>query len=106
MVRTGRFDRKIEFPPPDAKARVEILKIHLREPPLAEDIDWDELARETEGLVASDLAAVAEGASRKAIEESRESDGEGIVPVGQEHIEEAVEEVEPTLLKWSGSNTA
>ncbi|MDZ7687535.1 MAG: AAA family ATPase [Halobacteriales archaeon] len=106
VVRTGRFDRKIEFPPPDAEARVEILKIHLREPPLADDIDWDELARETDGLVASDLAAVAEGSARKAIEDSRTEDSEGIVPVGQEHIEEAVEEVEPTLLKWRGSNVA
>ena len=101
VVRTGRFDRKIEFPPPDAEARVEILKIHLREPPLADDIDWDELARETDGLVASDLTAVAESAARKAIEESRGSDG--FVPVGQKHIEEAVEEVEPTLLKWNGN---
>jgi SpoVK/Ycf46/Vps4 family AAA+-type ATPase len=102
VVRTGRFDRKIEFPPPDAEARVEILKIHLREPPLAEDIDWEELARETDGLVASDLEAVAEGAARKAIEESRMDEEEGIVPVGQKHIEKAAEEVEPTLLKWRG----
>ena len=106
VVRTGRFDRKIEFPPPDAKARIEILKIHLREPPLADDIDWDELARETDGLVASDLAAVAEGAARKAIEDSKAEGSEGVVPVGQEHIEEAAEEVEPTLLKWKGSTTA
>lgn len=106
VVRTGRFDRKIEFPPPDAEARVEILKIHLREPPLADDIDWDELARETDGLVASDIAAVAEGAARKAIEDSRTEGSEGVVPVGQEHIEEAAEEVEPTLLKWKGSTTA
>ena len=106
VVRTGRFDRKIEFPPPDAEARVEILKIHLREPPLADGIDWDELARETDGLVASDLAAVAEGAARKAIEDSRTDDSEGVVPVGQKHIEEAAEEVEPTLLKWKGSTTA
>jgi SpoVK/Ycf46/Vps4 family AAA+-type ATPase len=100
VVRTGRFDRKIEFPPPDTEARAEILRLHLREPPVSEDIDWDELARETDGLVASDLAAVAENAARKAVEDSKEK--EGMVPVGQGHIEEAAEEVEPTLLKWKG----
>jgi len=99
VVRSGRFDRKIEFPRPDAEARVEILKVHLREPPVADGIDWDRVAEVTEGLVASDLDVVAENAARKAVEESKE-EGD-VVPVDQEHLEEGIEEVEPTLLKWS-----
>lgn len=44
LLRPGRFDRLIYVPPPDEKARLEILKIHTRHMPLADDVDLQDIA--------------------------------------------------------------
>jgi len=49
LLRPGRFDKLLYVPPPDVNARKEILKIHLKKKPLAEDVDIEELAKRTEG---------------------------------------------------------
>lgn len=56
LLRPGRFDRKIIVDRADVKGREEILKIHARNKPLAEDVDLKVLARRTPGFSGADLA--------------------------------------------------
>ena len=56
LLRPGRFDRQIIIHPPDHKGRVEILKVHTRKVPLAEDVALDQLASSTPGMTGADLA--------------------------------------------------
>ena len=58
LRRPGRFDREISLHAPDARGRVEILRIHSRDMPLDADVDLAELARITPGFVGADLAAL------------------------------------------------
>lgn len=58
LLRPGRFDRLVLVPAPDEKARLEILKIHAKNMPLAKDVDLKMLAKETEGYSGSDIAAL------------------------------------------------
>ncbi|MCS6936373.1 MAG: ATP-dependent zinc metalloprotease FtsH [Candidatus Bipolaricaulota bacterium] len=55
LLRPGRFDRKITVPPPDAKGREAILKVHVRNKKLAPDVSLSVLARRTPGFVGADL---------------------------------------------------
>jgi transitional endoplasmic reticulum ATPase len=65
LRRPGRFDREIEIGVPSEPDRVEILKIHTRGMPLAEDVSLETLAQQTHGFVGADLAALGrEGAIR------------------------------------------
>jgi ATP-dependent metalloprotease len=50
LVRPGRFDSKISITMPDVKARYDILKVHVKEVPLASDVDLEILARGTSGM--------------------------------------------------------
>ena len=56
LLRPGRFDRQIVVDAPDIKGREEILRIHTRKIPLAEDVDLNVIARGTPGMVGADLA--------------------------------------------------
>ncbi|MGB4705264.1 MAG: ATP-dependent zinc metalloprotease FtsH [Candidatus Saccharicenans sp.] len=56
LLRPGRFDRRIVVPMPDVKGREEILKVHTRRVPLAEDVDLKVIARSTPGFSGADLA--------------------------------------------------
>ena len=58
LLRPGRFDRQIHVPLPDVKGRLEILKIHTRNKPLAEDVDLEVIARSTPGFSGADLANI------------------------------------------------
>ena len=63
LLRPGRFDRRVIVPRPDVKGREEILKVHTKKIPLAEDVDLPVLARGTPGFSGADLAnLVNEGA--------------------------------------------
>ncbi len=63
LRRPGRFDREIEIGVPDKGGRLDILKIHTRNMPLAKNVNLKELASVTHGFVGADLAALAkEGA--------------------------------------------
>jgi cell division protease FtsH len=55
LLRPGRFDRRITVPRPDIKGREEILKVHLQNKALADDVDPVILARRTPGFVGADL---------------------------------------------------
>ncbi|MEA1985253.1 MAG: proteasome-activating nucleotidase [Euryarchaeota archaeon] len=58
LLRPGRFDRVIDVPLPDEKARVDILNIHARDMNLAEDIDFQKLASMADGLSGADLKVI------------------------------------------------
>jgi cell division protease FtsH len=55
LLRPGRFDRQVVVPVPDVKGREEILKVHSKQTPLADDVNFIELARGTPGLTGADL---------------------------------------------------
>ena len=55
LLRPGRFDRQVYVGLPDIKGREEILKIHARNKPLAEDVNLGEIARGTAGFTGADL---------------------------------------------------
>ena len=55
LLRPGRFDRQVYVGLPDIKGREEILKVHARNKPLAEDVDLAEIARGTAGFTGADL---------------------------------------------------
>ncbi len=74
ILRPGRFDRKITVSPPDVGGREEILKVHAKNKPLAEDVDLKQIAQTTAGFTGADLenllneaAIVAARADRKFI---------------------------------------
>jgi len=58
LLRPGRFDLLLQVPPPDEEARLEILKIHTANNPLAKDLSLQELVEETEGCTGADIEAV------------------------------------------------
>src|SRR5438093_1595294 len=67
LRRPGRFDREIEIGVPDRDGRLEILQIHTRGMPLAEDVDLKKLADVTHGFVGADLEALAKEAAIRAL---------------------------------------
>ncbi|MEM0358148.1 MAG: CDC48 family AAA ATPase [Candidatus Bathyarchaeia archaeon] len=107
LLRPGRFDKLLYVPPPDLEARKEILKIHLKKKPLAEDVSIDELAKRTEGYTGADLAAVCNMAVMLAIREHvmANKDPEEAkknvknIRVSRRHFEEALKRVKPISQK-------
>ena len=55
ILRPGRFDRKIAVSPPDVQGREDILKVHARNKPLADDVDLKQVAQTTAGFTGADL---------------------------------------------------
>jgi cell division protease FtsH len=56
LLRPGRFDRRVAVQAPDSRGREEILRVHTRSVPLAGDVDLQQLAQSTPGMVGADLA--------------------------------------------------
>ncbi|MEJ5327647.1 MAG: CDC48 family AAA ATPase [Candidatus Bathyarchaeia archaeon] len=67
LRRPGRFDREIEIGVPDKQGRYEVLQIHTRGMPLAEDVDLKKLAEMTHGYTGADLAALSRETAMKAL---------------------------------------
>ncbi|HLG36783.1 MAG TPA: CDC48 family AAA ATPase [Nitrososphaera sp.] len=67
LRRPGRFDREIEIGVPNGEGRLEILQIHTRGMPLAEDINLQELASELHGYTGADIKALCREAAMKAL---------------------------------------
>ncbi|EJW02555.1 26S proteasome subunit P45 family protein [Edhazardia aedis USNM 41457] len=86
LLRTGRIDRKIEFPQPSLKARIEILKIHSRKMNLTKGIELEKIAERTVGASGAEVKAVCTEAGMFALRERR-------VHVTQEDFEMAVSKV-------------
>jgi transitional endoplasmic reticulum ATPase len=67
LLRPGRFDVQIEVAAPDVTTRRAILEVHTRQQPLADDVDLDVLAAETDGCMGADLAGICREAGMEAI---------------------------------------
>src|ERR1700754_157447 len=72
LLRPGRFDRQIVVDAPDLKGREGILRVHMRNKPLAEDVDITTLARGTPGMAGADLANLVNEAALLAVRRSHE----------------------------------
>ena len=96
LLRPGRFDRIIYVPPPDKQARLEILKIHTRKMPLAEDVNLEELAELTEGYTGADLEVLVREAGLIALREAIKN-GVPVDKVCRIHFEKAREKVKPSI---------
>ncbi len=95
LLRSGRFDLLLELPEPDEETREEIFKIHTKNKPLAKDVDFKSLARETEGKVGSDIDFICRKASMLAIREFLSQSSEKKIQksefkVSKKHFEEAL----------------
>ncbi len=67
LRRPGRFDREIEIGVPDKDERKEILEVHTRNMPLADDVNLDELTEVTHGFVGADLEALCKEAAMRVL---------------------------------------
>jgi cell division protease FtsH len=86
LLRPGRFDRQVLVGPPDLTGRAEILRVHTRGKPLADDVDLSVIARQTAGLTGADLANICNEA---AIFAGRAE----LTTIGMEQFEAAMERV-------------
>src|SRR5216110_384759 len=103
LLRPGRFDRLLFVPPPDLEARRQIVRIHTRKTPLAEDVNLDELARKTDGYTGADIASLANTGVMLALREhiSKAKDSEDAkkrakgLKVAKRHFDEALQKIKP-----------
>lgn len=86
ILRPGRFDRQIMVSPPDVKGREEILKVHSKGKPLADDIDMKVIAKSTAGFTGADLENVMNEASLLAARKRAKN-------ITMKDIEEAIKRV-------------
>jgi transitional endoplasmic reticulum ATPase len=95
LLRPGRLEKLIYVPPPDEKGRLDILKIHTRHVPLAEDVDLREIAKMTNGYTGADLAALVREATLAALREDLKA-----TRVRFKHFEQALSKVRPSVTKY------
>ena len=94
LLRSGRFDVRIDLSVPDEEARRQILAIHTRHMPLAEDADLKEMASQTQDTTGADIEAICREACLNAIRECVENGtvdtDPGDVRVAGRHFREAI----------------
>lgn len=103
LLRPGRFDRLLYVPPPDRDSRVQIIKIHTKKKPLADDIDIEELANHTDGYTGADIASLMSAAVMLALrdhiskyKDPKEADNHAQeLKVNMRHLEEAMKKIRP-----------
>ena len=108
LRRPGRFDREIEIGVPDAEERKEVLEIHTRNMPLAEDVDLDKISNTTHGFVGADLESLCKEAAMRVVrrilpeiqndEEIPKEVMEKIVVTGDD-FKNAQKEIQPSALR-------
>ena len=108
LRRPGRFDREIEIGVPDTEERKEVLEIHTRNMPLAEDVDLDKIAGTTHGFVGADLESLCKEAAMRVVrrilpeiqndEEIPKEVLEKIVVTGND-FKNAQKEIQPSALR-------
>jgi 26S proteasome regulatory subunit T5 len=87
LLRSGRLDRKIEFPLPNEEARAQILRIHSRKMTVDDAVNWPELARSTDEFGGAQLKAVCVEAGMIALRKGQNK-------IGHEHYVDAISEVQ------------
>ena len=86
LLRPGRFDRQIMVPLPDVKGRLEILKIHAKNKPLAPDVDLEVIAKSTPGFSGADLENLLNEAALIAAKKNKDK-------IDMEDLEEAKDKI-------------
>lgn len=86
LTRPGRFDRRVPVELPDLKGREEILKVHAKKIRIAEDIDFNKVARMASGASGAELANIVNEAALRAIRDNRKY-------ATQSDLEESIEVV-------------
>ncbi|MDY5942132.1 MAG: ATP-dependent zinc metalloprotease FtsH [Oscillospiraceae bacterium] len=71
LTRPGRFDRRVPVELPDLKGREEILKVHARKIKIAEDVDFNKIARMASGASGAELANIVNEAALRAVHDGR-----------------------------------
>lgn len=109
LRRPGRFDREIEIGVPDETGRKEILQIHTRGMPLADDVDLDAMADDTHGFVGADIESLTKEAAMKALRRylpEIDLDEEDIPPslidrmiIKRDDFRGALNEVDPSAMR-------
>ena len=84
LLRPGRFDRQVEVNNPDAQGRLAILQVHARNVQIGEEIDFEEIAKRTQGFSGADLANLLNEAVLLTVRRGKQQ-------IGMEEIEEAIE---------------
>ena len=108
LRRPGRFDREIEIGVPDSEERKEVLEIHTRNMPLADDVDLDKISNTTHGFVGADLESLCKEAAMRVVrrilpeiqndEEIPKEVMEKIVVTGDD-FKNAQKEIQPSALR-------
>ncbi|WP_456481337.1 AAA family ATPase [Methanopyrus sp.] len=93
LRRPGRFDKEIEIGVPDKEGRKEILQIHTRDMPLADDVDLDKLAELTHGFTGADLEALCKSAGLKALRRAIRKIGAKLAEKGEKEEKEVAVKV-------------
>ena len=108
LRRPGRFDREIEIGVPDADERQEVLEIHTRNMPIAEDVDLKKLANTTHGFVGADLESLCKEAAMRVVRrilpdiKSDEEIPEEVLKkiiVTKDDFKSALKEIQPSALR-------
>ncbi len=108
LRRPGRFDREIEIGVPDRSDRVEILQIHMRNMPVAEEVNVESLADRTHGFVGADVNALCKEAAMRALRRYLpDLSIEGEMPqevvdkmvVTADDFEDALKDIEPSAMR-------
>ena len=102
LRRGGRFDREIEIGVPNERGRREILDVHTRRMPLADDVDSDRLAARTHGFVGADLESLVTEAAMEALRRGRRDDADAPITdldVTRADIEAAMASVDPSAMR-------
>ncbi len=92
LLRPGRFDRIVLVPAPDVDARKEIFKVHMRNMPLAKDVNVDALVNKTKGYVGADIESVCREAAILALRENMDAK-----LVSSKHFDDALVKVRPSV---------
>src|SRR5216683_810581 len=107
LLRPGRFDRQIVVDMPDVKGREQILRVHTRKIPLAQDVDLSLIARGTPGLSGAELSNVVNEAALLAARRNKQAvdmrdleDAKDKVMLGLERKSRVLSEEERTLIAY------
>jgi SpoVK/Ycf46/Vps4 family AAA+-type ATPase len=98
LRRPGRLDRMLLVLPPDAPAREVILRLHLRDRPVADDLDLASIVKSTVGFSGADLAHLCELATEAAMEASMDSGN--VEPITTGRLVAARRELDPSTRAW------
>ncbi|HEY9491506.1 MAG TPA: AAA family ATPase, partial [Nitrososphaeraceae archaeon] len=103
LLRPGRFDRLLYVPSPDRDSRIQIIKIHTKKKPLADDVDIEKLADHTDRYTGADIASLSSAAVMLALREHiskykdpKEADNHTQeLKIHMRHFEDAIKKIRP-----------